>query len=54
VVAYAKEKLLKFELGLYSDGATMLQLARAISARMGNVLGVILQHALATLDQRPS
>ena len=26
-----KQKFLKFKLGLYSDGATMLQLARAVS-----------------------
>ena len=31
MVAYTKEKFLKFKLGLYSDGATMLQLARAIT-----------------------
>jgi len=31
VIAYAKEKFLKFELGLYSSFATMLQPARAIS-----------------------
>jgi len=93
VVAYTKEKFLKFELGLYSDGATMLKLARAISDLVTrsydscfqvvckgsgltqllassaavtdsttyakspcveNVNGVILQHALATREQRPS